>query len=83
MKITKITGCTAYDFIIDNISISDEKFDRTKVLDYLITKLKDKVNAGEIGLQSIVDLFPYESFETSDYACDQCGDTVETMVWDI
>ncbi len=82
MKITKIYGCTASDLIFDGISTTDIEFSQTEVLDHLLPKLREAIERGEVGLDRLMDLFPYESSETSEQ-CETCGDSVETTMWKI
>jgi hypothetical protein len=79
LNITIVEGCTAYAQIFNGIpeeSLTDEQ--KSEIVDYLIAKLKERVQRGNTSLESIVQLFEYDSCKTDDEACDQCGDYVTT-----
>lgn len=83
-KFEEITGCTAFNFLINGESISDissEKQD--EILEYLLVKIKENVKEQAIQLTNIVQLFQYDDYEYDDHVCDTCGDTVSTTTWNI
>lgn len=81
MKITRTEGCTAYGMLIDGLPL--EEYGVSKLFEYLSPKIRDGVVNNTISIDSIIDLFQYESFETDPNSCETCGDYVSTTTWDI
>jgi len=83
-KFEEVTGCTAFDFLVNNKSLSDiPKNDQDQILDYLFVKIKEGIKENTIQLESVVQLFQYDDYEYDDHVCGQCGDTVSTTTWNI
>jgi hypothetical protein len=83
-KFEEITGCTAFNFLINNRSLSEiSEQEQEQILDYLLIKLKECVKENGIQLTNIVQLFQYDDYEYDDHVCEQCGDTVCTTTWNI
>lgn len=83
-KFVETTGCTAFNFTVNDKSISEisnEELD--KILDYLLLKAKDGVIDNTILFTDIVKLFQPDDWEHDPEPCDQCGDTVSTETWNI
>ncbi len=83
-KIVETTGCTAFDFSINEKSVSDyspEELDQ--ILDYLFVKVKEGLKENTILLENVVHLFQPDDWEYDNNACEQCGDTVSTTIWNI
>ncbi len=78
------TGCTAFDFTVNDNSLSDlpEKT-QEEILDYLLIKLKERFKENNINLENIVELFHYDDYEYDNHVCEQCGDTVSSTTWNI
>jgi len=83
-KFEEVTGCTAFNFLVNGISLSDiPKNDQDEILDYLFVKIKEGIKENTIQLESVVQLFQYDDYEHDDHVCGQCGDTVSTTTWNI
>lgn len=83
-KFVQTTGCTAFDFTVNGDSFYDltEKT-QEEILDYLLSKLKERVKENNINLENIVELFHYDDYEKDNHVCEQCGDTVSSTTWNI
>ena len=83
-KFEEVTGCTAFDFLVNGNSLSDiPENDQDEILDYLFVKIKEGIKENTIQLESVVQLFQYDNYEHDDHVCGQCGDTVSTTTWNI
>lgn len=83
-KIVETTGCTAFNFSINEKSISDYTDEElNKILDYLFIKIKEGIKDNTILFQSVVQLFQYDDYEHDSEPCSQCFDTVQTTTWNI
>lgn len=81
MKFVKTEGCTAFCEMIDNQRLSD--MTDAQILtarEYLINQIRAN---RDIGIFDLVYLFPTKEFEYSKEPCDQCGDSISTMIWEI
>lgn len=83
MKIVIGEGCTGGGLNVDGVENTDEKFDQGKILEYLIIKLREKIVTGEVQLESIIRLFPYDDYYQQDEPCEQCGDTYSSTTWNL
>lgn len=83
-KIVETTGCTAFDFSINEKSISEyTKEELDQILDYLFLKVKEGLKENTILFENIVHLFQPDDWEHDPYVCEQCGDSVSTTTWNI
>ena len=83
-KFEEVTGCTAFDFLVNGKSLSDiAQNEQDEILEYLFLKVKEGIKDNTIQFQSIVQLFQYDDYEYDDHVCGQCGDTVSTTIWHI
>lgn len=83
-KFEEVTGCTAFDFLVNGNSLSDiSKNDQDEILDYLFVKIKEGIKENTIQLEGVVQLFQYDDYEYDEHVCEQCGDTVSTTTWNI
>ena len=83
-KFEEVTGCTAFDFLVNGKSLSDiPESDQDEILEYLIIKIKEGIKENTIQFQNVVQLFQYDDYEHDDHVCGQCGDTVSTTTWNI
>jgi len=83
-KFEEVTGCTAFDFLVNSKSLSDiQEREQDEILDYLFVKIKEGIKENTIQLESVVQLFQYDDYEHDDHVCGQCGDTVSTTIWNI
>jgi hypothetical protein len=83
-KFVETTGCTAFDFTVNDKSLSDiSQSDQDEILEYLLLKIKDGIKDNTIQFQNVVQMFQYEDYEHDDHVCGQCGDTVSTTTWNI
>ncbi len=83
-KFVETTGCTAFDFTVNDKSFSDvSKSEYDEMLNYLFEKIKEGVGEQTILLEDVVKLFQYDDYEYDPHVCEQCGDTVSTTTWNI
>jgi len=83
-KFVETTGCTAFDFTVNDKSLSDiPQNDQDEILEYLLLKIKDGIKDNTIQLENVVEMFQYDDYEHDDHVCGQCGDTVSTTTWNI
>ena len=77
-------GCTAFDFTANGKSFSDmSEQEHTEMIDYVFAKIKKELKNHTILFEDVVRLFQYEHYESDLEPCDQCGDTVDTTIWNI
>jgi len=83
-KFVETTGCTAFDFTVNDKSLSDiPQNDQDQILEYLLLKIKEGIKDNTIQLENVVQMFQYDDYEHDDHVCGQCGDTVSTTTWNI
>jgi hypothetical protein len=83
-KFEEVTGCTAFDFVVNDTSLSvlsNEEID--EILDYLFVKIKEGINEQAILLEDVVKLFQYDDYEHDPDVCETCGDCRSSMTWKI
>lgn len=81
MKFVKTEGCTAFSEMIGDQRLGD--MTDAQILtarEYLINQIRAN---RDIGIFDLVYLFPTKEFEYSKEPCDQCGDSISTMIWEI
>jgi hypothetical protein len=84
MKIIVRTGCTADAVIIDgkhSTDFTDHELDM--LADELFEKLRESYGRGEIDILRLINLFECDSMESDAEACEQCGDRVTTITYNI
>jgi len=83
-KFEEVTGCTAFNFLVNSKSLSDiPENDQDEILEYLFVKIKESIKENTIQLESVVQLFQYDDYESDPVQCTQCFDTVSTTTWNI
>lgn len=83
-KFEEVTGCTAFDFLVNSKSLSDiQEREQDEILNYLFVKIKEGIKNNTIQFQGVVQLFQYDDYEHDPDQCGQCGDTVSTTIWNI
>lgn len=83
MQIVLTEGCVCGSLTVDNveeIDLTDEQ--RLKVIDHIYEWMKKHPENLNNILQDMISTF-YDDYESSDYACECCGDYVSTYTWDI
>lgn len=83
-KFVETTGCTAFDFTVNGKSFSEltkEEYD--EMLNYIFLKVKEGLSEQTILLENLIHLFQYDDYEYDDHVCEQCGDTINTTIWNI
>jgi hypothetical protein len=83
-KFIETTGCTAFDFTVNEKSfsvLSNTEYD--EMLNYLFEKIKEGIGEQTILLENVIHLFQYDDYEYDDHVCETCGDTVSTTTWNI
>ena len=83
-KFEEVTGCTAFNFLVNSKSLFDiAENDQDEILEYLFVKIKESIKENTIQLESVVQLFQYDDYESDPVQCTQCFDTVSTTTWNI
>ena len=83
-KFQETEGCTAFGFYVNGESLVDlPEQDQEEILNYVLNELKEQVKENHIQFSEVIKLFQYDFYECDPDPCDQCGDTVSTMVWNI
>lgn len=83
-KIKLTEGCTAFDFSVNEKSISEYKEEElNEILDYLFVKVKEGIKENTIKFSDVVHLFQPDDFKYDKLNCEQCGDSVSTTLWEI
>ena len=83
-KFVETTGCTAFDFTVDDRSFSElSEQEYNDMLNYLFQKIKEGIGEQTILLENVIHLFQYDDYEHDPHVCDQCGDSVSTTTWNI
>lgn len=79
--IIKITqGCISDCIEVDGKDLRD--ISEAEVLDYILPKLKEYVLSGQSSIKDVVECFQYDEYEDLG-KCDQCGDHVECVTYNI
>lgn len=81
MKVVISTGCLSFYTLIDGKPISEHNMD--KVLDHILSQVRAGIKDGTIAFDSLVELFQYTSSETYKECCEQCGDCVTRVTYEI
>ena len=55
----------------------------TEMVDYVFAKIKEGLKEHTILFEDVVRLFQYDHYESDLEPCEQCGDTVDTTIWNI
>lgn len=83
-KIKLTEGCTAFDFSVNDKSVSEHKEEElNEILDYLFVKVKEGIKENTIQFSDVVHLFQPNDFKYDKLNCEQCGDSVSTTLWEI
>jgi len=83
-KFIETTGCTAFNFTVNNKQFSEvSEQEYNEMLDYLFGKIKEGINEQTILLEDVVKLFQPNDWEHDPNICEQCGDSVSTITWNI
>jgi hypothetical protein len=83
MKFVITQGCTAFNFTVDDKRFDDlPREEKEKVIDHVLSKVKEQVLNNHIGFQGILEHFQYDSYDVGP-KCDSCGDSVVTTVINI
>lgn len=83
-KFEEVTGCTSFAFLVNGNSLSDiSKDDQDEILNYLFVKIKESIKENTIQLESVVQLFQYDDYESDPNICETCGDCRSSMTWNI
>ena len=83
-KFQETTGCTVFNFSVNGNSFSDmSEQEYNEMIDYVFAKIKEECKAHTIQFEDIVKLFQCDHYESNLESCDQCGDTVDTTIWNL
>jgi hypothetical protein len=83
-KIEIIEGCTAFDTVINGVSVVDiPENEKEEVVNYLIDQLKESYKRGEVTLESLIQNFQYDDWECDDHRCSVCGDYSSSTLYNI
>jgi len=84
MKIVISQGCTAFYTLVDDKNVTDMTPEEYNTfVDTLLGKLKQHIIENTVNLDSVIQCFQYDDWETDKDSCDQCGDTVDRTTWNI
>jgi hypothetical protein len=83
-KFVETTGCTAFDFTVDDRSFSElSEQEYNDMLNYLFEKIKEGIGEQTILLENVIHLFQYDDYENDPHICETCGDCISLMTWKI
>jgi len=83
-KFIETTGCTAFDFSVNDKSLSELSNEEiNEILDYLFVKVKEGISDNTILFPDVVKLFQYDDYESDPEQCSSCGDCRSSMTWKI
>ena len=83
-KIEIIEGCTAFDTVINGVSVVDiPENEKNEFVNYLIERLKESYKRGEIPLESLIQIFQYDDYECDNEKCSSCGDCVTQTIYNV
>jgi hypothetical protein len=83
-KIVETTGCTAFNFTVNDKSFSElSEQEYSEMLSYLFEKIKEGISEQTILLENVVQLFQYDDYEHDPNQCESCGDCVSSVTWNI
>ena len=69
-KFVETTGCTAFDFSVNDRSFSDmSDKEYNEMLDYLFLKIKEGIGDQTILLENVIRLFQYDDYENDNHVC--------------
>lgn len=79
--IIKITqGCTSNFIEVDGKDLRN--ISEAEVLDHILPKLKEYVLSGQCSIKEVIECFQYDDYEDLG-KCDQCGDHVDRVTYNI
>ena len=52
-------------------------------IDYLCQKFKEELRQSTVSIDDLIGCFQYESCETEDGYCEQCGDSMTETTWEL
>ena len=83
-KFIETTGCTAFNFTVNDKQFSEvSEQEYSEMLSYLFVKVKEGINRQAILLEDVVKLFQPDDYEHDPDICEQCGDSITTISWNI
>ena len=80
MKIEITEGCISSGVDIDDKPI--DEVDQQELLNYLLSKIPEKIKGNEMQIRDIISLFQYDDSKRSHH-CDQCNDDVYITTYNI
>ena len=83
-KFQETTGCTAFNYTVNGKSLSElSEQEYNEMRDYVFARIKDELTDHTILFEDVVRLFQYDHYESDLNPCEQCGDTVDTTIWNL
>ncbi len=83
-KFVETTGCTAFDFTVNDRSFSElSEQEYNDMLNYLFEKIKEGISEQTILLADVIHLFQYDDYESDPNQCEQCFDYCSWTTWNI
>ena len=83
MKVVQTYGCTSESFTVDGVEVNDLTDEqKQKFEDVLFANLREALRDESLFHARIIECLRYDDYETSE-RCDQCGDFVTTMTWNL
>jgi len=83
-------GCTAFYTDVNGKTVGGSyeptrltEEEENELVDYLLVKVKEGITNSTISLNALIGLFQYDDYETDEYSCEQCGDSVSRTIYNI
>lgn len=81
-------GCTAYGTEVNKKLVYGEYDPMTQeeideLVDYLCEKFKEELRESTVQLNDLIRCFQYDNAEYDSESCDQCGDLVTRIIWNL
>jgi hypothetical protein len=83
-KIEIIEGCTAFDTVVNGVSVIDiSENEKEEIVNYMIDQLKESYKRGEVTFESLIQNFQYDDYECDSEPCSQCFDHRSSTTYNI
>ena len=80
--ITQLSGCTALGIYVNGMQYPDNVPDLNEFHDAMFLEIRRRLEAGYVGIESLVELLEETGHETSG-PCGQCGDHISETTYQI
>lgn len=83
-KIVETRGCTAFGVMVNGKDAAElGGAERTELLDRIFSALRGRAETGAVDLPALLELLEPSSYSSDAEPCDQCGDTVSQISWEV